>query len=118
MAREPLVDEGVVGAEQVEHAAILGNGARNKQFRLLLERVEQAVVEVRIEVRMHHHLADAAEVEPLCGKDADQRVGRAPIRQHAPDFLVEDLRSGELAALGQIQQPLVGNAAPQEERQP
>ena len=67
---------------------------------------------------MHDHFADTAEIQPLCREHSDQRIGRAAIGQHAPDFLFEDLRSGELSMFGEIQQPLVRNAAPEEERQP
>ena len=114
MPREPLVDERVVGAEQVEHAAILGDRAGDKQLRFALERFEQAVVEVGIEIGMHDDFVDAAEVQPLRREHADQRVGRAPVREHPAYFLFQNLRPGQLPALGEIQQPLVGNAAPQE----
>ena len=45
--RQPLVDERVVGAQQIEDAAILAQRAGDEQLRFLLERLQQALVEVR-----------------------------------------------------------------------
>ena len=45
--REPLVEERVVGLQQVEHAAVLAQDALEEQLRLLPERLPQVVVEVR-----------------------------------------------------------------------
>ena len=66
---------------------------------------------------MDDHLADAAQVQPLRGEIVDERAGGAGVGQHAPHLLFENRRTGELSALGEVEQALVGNAAPQEERQ-
>ena len=67
---------------------------------------------------MHDHFRDAPQVQPLRREVVHERGGRARIGEHAAHLLFEDRRLGELAALGEIEQPLVGNAAPEEERQP
>ncbi len=66
---------------------------------------------------MDHHLVDAAQIQPLGGEIVDERSGRARIGQHAPHLLFQDCRSRELSALGQVEQAVVGNAAPQEKGQ-
>ena len=66
---------------------------------------------------MDHHFVDAAQIQPLRGEIVHERLGRARIGQHPPHLLFEDRRLGELPALGQVEQALVGNAAPQEKRQ-
>ena len=43
---EPLVDEGVVGAQQIEHAAILAHDALEEQLGLPPEGLPQVVVEI------------------------------------------------------------------------
>ena len=117
MTREPFVDERVVGAQQIRDAAIFAQGARDEELGLLPEAVQQVVVEVRIEIRMHDHLLDAPQVQPLGGEVVDERADGARIGQHAADLLFEHRRLRQLAALGRIEQRLVGNAAPEEERQ-
>ena len=47
VARQPFVDERVVGAQQVERAAILAHDALEEQLGLAAERLTQRVVEVR-----------------------------------------------------------------------
>ena len=47
MDGQPLVQERVVGAQQIERAAILADDAFEEQLRLAAERLAQAVVEIR-----------------------------------------------------------------------
>ena len=115
MPREPFVDERVVGAQKIQHAAILAERARQKQPRLLFERLQQTLIEVWIEIRMNDDFAHPAQVQPLSGKVVDERTRRARIGQHAPYLLLEDGGLRQLPALGCIDQALIGNAVPQEE---
>ena len=50
--REPLVDERVVRAQQIEHAAVLVHDALEEQLRFAAERLPQVVVEVREQPRI------------------------------------------------------------------
>ena len=57
------------------------------------------------------------EKQPLPGESLDERR-EAGIRDHPANLLIEDRRIAEPRLLRQLQQFLVGNAAPQEKRQP
>src|SRR5207237_10380602 len=94
-----------------------GERAREKEPRLLFERFEEAVVEIIVNIRIDDDLTEAAEVQPLRGEVVDERARRARIGQHAPRLLFEDRGIGKLPALGRVEQPLVGDAVPQEERE-
>ena len=115
--RQPFVDERVVGIQQVRDAAVFPQRAGDEQLGLAPEGLQQRLVVVRVAVRVDHHLLDAAQVEPLSREVAHQRVLGPGIGQHAAHLLFQDRRIGELPPLGQRQQAVVGDAAPQEERQ-
>src|SRR5206468_3328889 len=55
--------------------------------------------------------------QPLPGEMVGERL-RARIGEHPSHLAVEDLRLPELALRRQVQKLVVGNAAPQKERQP
>ena len=59
---------------------------------------------------------EIAQVQPLAGEIVGQSF-RFRIGQHALHLLFENRRVLQLALAGEIQQLIVGNAAPQEERQ-
>ena len=83
VARKPLVDERVVGVQQLEDAAILAQRAGDKQLGFALERRPSASVVVRIALRIDDDLVDATQVQPLRGEIVDQRLvdrGSASIR--------------------------------------
>ena len=115
---QPLVDERVVGVEQLDDAAIVAERARHEELGFALERLQQALVVGRISIRIDDHLGHAAQVQPLRGEAVHEGAGGSRIGQHPPHFPFEDRRTSELFAFGQVEQPLVGHAAPQEERQP
>ena len=117
MPGEPLVGIREVGVEQRRDAAIFPDRAADEQFRLALERLQQAQVVVRIALGIDDDFFDAAQVQPLRGEVADERVDGAGIRQHAPNLLLEDRRLRQLVPFCERQQLIVGDAAPEEERQ-
>ena len=82
----------------------------------LLHRLAQVVVEIGecLEVRLD--VFQVAQIEPLVGEIRDQRLG-AFVGQHAPHLLFQHRRILELALAGQGQQLIVGNGAPEKERQ-
>src|SRR5262249_28384667 len=57
-----------------------------------------------------------AKLQPLAGEVFDQRLG-ATIRKHPANLLLEHFGTPQAAALSQIEQHLVWNAAPEEEGQ-
>ena len=113
---QALIDEGVIRVQQIDDAAILAQLAFDQQLGFLLERLAQVLVEVGKGRRIRLYRWDIAQEQPLAGEVLHQRL-RARIGQHAPDLALQNGRVAELAALGNGEQLVVGNAAPQEERQ-
>jgi hypothetical protein len=74
VAGEALVEERVVGAQQVEHVAIVANQAVEQQLGLAAERLAQVVVEVGELVRIGRDTADVAQLQPLAGEVVHQRL--------------------------------------------
>ena len=114
---QPLVEKGVVRPDQIEHAAILAHHAVEEELGLLPERLTQVVIEVREETRVRTDRLEIAQPQPLSG-EVGREVERAPIGEHSARLLLELLRAAELAANRRVEQFIVGDAAPQEERQP
>ncbi len=117
MLREPFVDERVIGREQVEDAAVLVNDAAEEQLDLAPESFAQRAIEVREQI--HDGLAGlhAAHVQPLPREVLDERV-RARVRDHPLDLLLEHRGVVQAPFGGELNQLLVRDAAPQEEREP
>ena len=86
--RQPLVDERVVGVEQVEHAAVLRDDALEEQLRFLAERLPQLVVEVREVARRRHVALQVAQQQPLAGEVVGERP-RLRVGEHAHDLPLE-----------------------------
>ena len=116
VARQPLVHEGVVGRQQVQHAAVLAHHALEQQFRLAAERLAEVVVEVREVVLVRNRGPQVPQLQPLPGEVSDQRLGAA-IGQHAAHLPLQHRRLPQLALRGHVHQLVVGDAAPQEERE-
>src|SRR4029079_5978561 len=114
---ETLVDEGVVGRQQVEDVAVLAHDAVEEELRFALKRFAQRVVEVGELVMVRRDRLEVAQVQPLPGKVADERV-RAAIGDHALHLALEYGGLTELPPCGEIEELFVRNAAPQKERQP
>ena len=113
---EPLVQVGVIGSQKVEQASIFPDDAGEQELGFFDERLTQRFVE-RKNHRVGLHGFDVAQVQPLPGEVRDERIG-ARIGQHAPDLALEDHWVFQPAAFGQIEQLVVGDRAPQKERQP
>ena len=115
--RESIVDERVVGVEQVEDAAVLAHDALEEQLRLAAERLPQPVVEVGEEHLRRPRRLQVPELQPL----ADEVVGQGPgavVGQHPAHLPPELSGVGQRAARRRVEQLVVGHAAPEEERQP
>ena len=117
--RQPLVDESVIGAQQIQDAAILAQLALDEQLRLLLERLAQVVVEIGEEVGIG---------DRVCGCRAAAATGRRSFRPAR--WSVDRPACGAICVLenrrdlsacprsAALEQFIVGDAAPQEEREP
>jgi hypothetical protein len=113
---EPLVDEGVVSRQQLHHPAILLDDALEEELSLGDEVLTQVVAEVREDHVVGQCAGDVAKPEPLRGKVRRQRLG-AGILQHAAHFAVENRRILQQPFACHVEELIVRNAAPQEERQ-
>ncbi len=115
LAGERLIDEGVIGIEQVEHAAILEQHAGQEEPDLGLEIVPHLGSEGPI---VGLDLLQLAQVQPGEREVLHQRLG-ARILEHALNLGLHDRRIGEplVAGLvgGEADQLLVGALAPQKE---
>ena len=87
-----------------------------KQPRLAAECLSQIVVEVRKQPAIRRDGVEIAQVEPLLGEVRDERL-RARICEHATDFAVQKFRLPEIPARCGIEQRVIRDAAPEEERQ-
>ena len=118
MPREAIVQERKVRAEQVEDAAIFAQNRLDEEPRLLGHRVAQPLVEIREQAIVGPlHRDEVAQKQPLPGEVLD-KVCRAAIGDHPTHLLIEHLRRVQRAARPQIDQLIVRDAAPEEERQP
>ena len=117
MLGEPFVEKGIVRAQQVDHAPVLAQLALDKQLGLALKGLAKVFVEQGKQVRVGGDAADPTQRQPLADEIVHERR-RAPIGQHAPHLPLEHTRLGERAAGCDVEQLVVGEAAPEEERHP
>ena len=106
--RQALIEERVVGPQQVEHAAVLLDDALEKELGLLTEGPPQIVVEHREHPPIGHNRGEIPQIQPLSGEVVDQRF-RARVRQHPPNLLLEHLRIAQLSASREVEELVVGN---------
>jgi hypothetical protein len=112
--REPLVQERVVGVQNIEHIAIFSNNAVEKQFRFALECLPQVVVKIGINQQVRIAIPQLSKIQPLARKIRDQRL-RPAILQHPPHLLLQNRRILQPALFGRGEQLLIRDAAPQKE---
>jgi hypothetical protein len=116
MQRQALVDEGVVGRQQIQHAAVLVQDAVNEELGLAPERGAQPVVEVGKDHGVRIDVVDSADAQPLERKVGDERSGPG-IGQQPADLSFEDRGVAEPAFLGHVEQRVVGYPTGDEERE-
>ena len=113
MTSQALVHECVVGVQQVQDASVLAHDAAEEHFGLTPKGLPEILVEV---FRLGLDRGELSQIQPLTGKIADKGIGFR-IGQHASHLLLAHLGIAEPAFRGEIQQFVVGNAAPEEKRQ-
>ncbi len=114
LLRERLVDEGVVGVEEIQHAAILEQHAGQEEPDFSLEIAAHRGIEGPI---VGLDLLQGAQVQPGEREVLDQRVG-ARILEHARQLGLHDRRVGESFVGCEGDQLFIGALAPQKEGQP
>ena len=115
-AGQPLVQERVVRRQQLLDRPVLAHLALEEQLGLALEEPAQVVVEFGKRARVGVHGPQVPHEQPLAAEILRQRR-RTRVAQHPPDLPLQDARVPERAARRDIEQFIVRDAAPQEERQ-
>ena len=116
MPRQPLVEERVIRRQQLRDPAVVLKLAADEQFGFLAERLAQVLVELREQIRIRDGIAQVAELQPLAGEVLDEGL-RARIAQHAAHLRLEHAAVAQRSLGGAVEQLVVRDAAPQEERQ-
>src|SRR5207247_5346097 len=116
MPRQPLVDERVVGAQEIDNTAVLADDAPGEELGFPVERLAQVVVEVRKRLGIRRHVPHVPQEEPLPGEVVHERAG-AVVGEEPAHLLLQHLRMPQLASDRDVEQFVVRNAAPDEEGQ-
>ena len=94
MLREPLVQERVVGVQQLHRAAVVAQDVAEKHFGFAAEALADVVVEIREHQQVGRDLRlQVSELQPLAGEVADEGV-RALVRDHPLHLLPRARRAG------------------------
>ena len=88
-----------------------------EERRLALERVAQRLVEIGEALGVGHPAGHVAEVQPLPAEVVDEGL-HLRVGQHSGDLAGQHVRLPELAPLGQSEELVVRDAAPEKEGQP
>ncbi len=114
---EPLVDEGVVGGQQLEHAAVLAQDAVEEELGLAMKRAAQRLVEIGEQQLVRLLRLDVAQDTATARRSwspsirsADRRASAAPVARAPPGLF-------NCPAAAAFEQLVVRNAAPEKERQ-
>ena len=97
VARQRLVDERVLGRQEIEHAAVGAEHAVDEQARLRDEVVADVAVDVAEHERIRREARELAETQPLEREVRRERLG-ARIGEHAPTCCSSTAGSPSLSA--------------------
>src|SRR6185369_8614503 len=114
--RQPFVDERVIRRQKIEDAAVFADDAREQQFGLMPHRLTEVVVKVRESLRIANDVFEVSQIEPLAGKVLDERV-RLGVREQPAHLRRSHQRIAQATSLREAEEPVVGNAVPEKERQ-
>jgi hypothetical protein len=101
---EALIDEGVVGREQIQKAAVLAEDARHEQRGLGDERLPSASSKGKMTGSGFTVSSCYAATDPRSSRPACPRADR----RHPPHLMLEHRRVAQLVALGEIEQSASG----------
>ena len=116
MPRQPLIDERVVGIQEIHHAAVLTHDAVEEQGCLVLHRLPKVVVEIGEGFQVRNGVLEISQVQPLLGEIGDERLG-SRVSQHSLDLLFEHDGLFQFALARERQQLVVRQTAPEKEGQ-
>ena len=114
--RQTLIQKCVIGLDQVEDTSIFPDNAFKQHFRFRTHCLTEVVIKIGIPSHVGRHGIQIDQVEPLRREIVDQRL-RAIVRQHSSYLRFQQVRFVQFAARCHVQQFVIRNAAPQEERQ-
>ena len=117
MPGEPLVDERVIGVEELQHAAVLVLDRLAEELGLLEHRRPQRLVEIREQNRVGREILELARLQPLSGEVLGQGAGPG-VTEHPPGLGSQRIDAPELSGGGQSKELVIGHAAPEEVREP
>ena len=117
MLCQPLIREGVIGVQQFDDVSILLHHATEEQLDFFLEGGAQVVVEIGEQVDDGFLGVHRANVQPLAREVLDESLG-ARIGQHAANLSFQRRGFAQAVLSRQIDEFIVRDAAPQEERKP
>ena len=112
VARQLLVQERVVGAQQLLQRTILADLAFEEQLGLLRHRLAERIVE---RLRVRFEAPEVPHLEPLL-REVLHEARRAAIGEQALDLLVQD--TPQLVLRRDVNQLVVRQAPPEEKREP
>src|SRR5215468_9552851 len=112
---QPFIEEGIIRADQAEHAAILTQYAVEEELGFLPEGLPQVIIEVAINGVVRSDGIDIAQPQPLPG-EIRRQVERASIGKHTARLFLELSGLGQFSPDCGIEQLIVRDAAPQKER--
>src|SRR5262249_9456020 len=116
MSGKPFVQERVIGAQQIERAAILAHDALEEQFRFAPKGLPKSIVKVRKVLLDRNDGRKVTQEQPLSCELLHKRA-EPWICDHPADLPIQYRRILQPILLGQAQQFLVRNTTPEEERQ-
>ena len=91
MARQPFVEERVVGSQKIHNAPIFQKNAAQEIFCLLRKIATQLIVELRKQHRIGFHGIEIGDVQPLHCKACDEARGFG-VRHHTPHLFFQRAR--------------------------
>ena len=113
MFRQPLVEERVVRAQQIERAPVLAQDAFEEELRFLAKCLAKIVVEIREPAHVRRDGRQVAQVQPL-RREVGHQGARTNVGEHAPHLPFEHGRVVKCSRNRPIQQVIVRNTAPEE----
>ena len=111
VARQALVQIGIVGSKQVEDASILPNETGKEDLRLAAHRIGELLIEIREPVRIGMDLVEILKPEPLSREPRPERL-RPRIPEHATYLFGQHTPVGELPRLRDFSKPVVRRPPP------
>ncbi len=111
VAGEAVVEEAVIGGQQLDDTAVPAQKGLKKEFGLLAHVVAQLGAPGGEEFGVGGDGGEVADLEPLAGEIVDEGAGSG-VLEHAHDFGLEI--AAEPFFGGEGEQPIVGHGAPEE----